>query len=45
MCVTIGHVLCDDVDGLDLGDDGVEAHQSVVLQGLHQVSLLHEGLS
>lgn len=42
--LTLGHVLGDDVDGLLLGDHGVQPHQLVVLQSLHEVGLLQERL-
>ena len=40
---TFLHILGDDVYRLFAGDHGVEAHQLVVLQGLHQVGLGQEG--
>lgn len=43
ICLTIDHELGDNEDGL-LGDHGVEPHQSFMLQLLHQVGLLQEGL-
>lgn len=42
--LTLGHVLCDDVDGLLLGDHGVEPHQLVMLEGLHEVRFFQESL-
>ena len=42
MC-TFGHVLSDDVDGF-LRHHGVEGHQLVVPQLLHDLGLLEEGL-
>lgn len=39
---TVCHEFSDDVDGLGLGDDGVEPHQSVVVQSLHHVGFFHE---
>lgn len=42
--LTLGHVLRDDVDGLLLGDHGVEPHQLVVLEGLHEVGFFQESL-
>lgn len=44
MALTLGHVLGDDVDGLLLGDHGVQPHQLVMLQGLHEVGLFQECL-
>lgn len=40
---TLAHVLSDDVDGL-LRHHGVELHQLVMPQFLHDLSLLQEGL-
>lgn len=40
---TFGHVLRDDIDGL-LGHHGVERHQLVMPEFLHDLSLLEEGL-
>lgn len=40
---TFAHVLCDDVNRL-LGDHGIELHQLVVPEFLHDLSLLQEGL-
>lgn len=39
---TLAHVLCDDVNGL-LRHHGVELHQLVVAEFLHNLSLLQEG--
>lgn len=40
---TVDHKLCDDENGL-LGDHSVQAHQSFMLQLLHEVGLLEKGL-
>lgn len=40
---TFAHVLGDDIDGL-LGHHGVQLHQLVVSELLHDLSLLQEGL-
>lgn len=40
---TFAHVLCDDVNGL-LGHHGVQLHQLIVTEFLHNLSLLQEGL-
>lgn len=40
---TFAHVFCDDVNGL-LRHHGVELHQLVVAEFLHDLSLLQEGL-
>ena len=41
--LTFPHVLGHDVDGL-LGDHGVQRHQLVVAELLHDLGLLQEGL-
>lgn len=43
LCLTIDHELSDNENGL-LGDHSVEAHQSLVLQLLHQVGLREKRL-
>ena len=43
MYLTFAHVFGDDVDGL-LGHHGVQLHQLVVAELLHDLGLLQEGL-